>query len=315
MYRAFGHVPVAGLLLNGLWMGLLVLAVSNTARRLGDQRAARIAALIAVFLPPFIWWGSQLIREASMWLLIALVADTAVRLALDGLVWRRGVWYLLLLLAMVTMRAPVAAVFAIALGLGLVLVRAPRPGDHLRRIVLIGGFVLLTAFLLPRFAALQSLGEADAASYANSRNILAEANTGFGQTTALNGYALVGQLPVTLPLVALGPLPWQLPATGQAALADTLAWWFIVFWALRELGPLHRRHGRVAWLLLLPALLLLVVLALTLANWGIVIRMRAMIVVLLIPYASVGLAVGVRRHGAGHTGQWEIPAAERVGRV
>ncbi len=134
-------MPVAGLFLNGLWMGLLVLVVSSTARRLGDQRAARIAALIAVFLPPFIWWGSQLLREASMWLLIALVADTAVRVALDGLVWRRGVWLLVLFLAMVTMRAPVAAVLAIALGLGLVLVRAPRPGDHLRRIVLIGGSV------------------------------------------------------------------------------------------------------------------------------------------------------------------------------
>ena len=297
IYSAIGRAPVAGLILNALCMALLVVVVANTARRLGNTQSGRYAAVLAAVLPPFLWWGAQLLREAPMWILLALAAETAVAIAIDGLSWRRAVWLLALCLPMLTIRAPVAAVVAVSLAVGLLFAGAPRSGDHVRRAVMIVGAIVLSALLFPRFAALQSLQEEDSASIVNSRNYLATANTGFGEAAAPTTYGLVGQLPSTLPLVTLGPLPWQLPSSGLPAVADTLSWWFVLYWAVRGFGPLYRRYGRAAWVLVGPAAALIVVLALTLANFGIVIRMRAMVAVLLLPYAAIGLAVAAeRRH-------------------
>ena len=298
LYRAIGPIPAAGLLLNASLMGLLVVVVSRTAGRLGGERAARFAAIMAVLLPPLVWWGSQLLREAPMWILIALAADTAVAMAIDGLSWRRGAWLLVPCLAMLTIRAPVAAVVAVSLALGLVLATAPRPGDHIRRAAMIGGAVLLAVFLFPRFEALQSLEEEDSASIVYARNSLSTANTGFGEEAAPTTSGLIGSLPSALPLVVFGPFPWQLPSSGLVAVADTLAWWFVLYWGMRGFGPLHRRFGRASWVLIVPAAALIGVLALTLGNFGIVIRMRAMIVVLLLPYASVGLTLVAQRRKA-----------------
>jgi hypothetical protein len=298
IYSAIGRAPVAGLILNALCMALLVVVVANTARRLGNIQAGRYAAILAAVLPPFLWWGSQLLREAPMWILLALAAETAVAIAIDGLSWRRAVWLLALCLPMLTIRAPVAAVVAVSLAVGLLFAGAPRSGDHVRRAVMIVGAIVLSALLFPRFAALQSLQEEDSASIVNSRNYLATANTGFGEAAAPTTYGLVGQLPSTLPLVTFGPLPWQLPSSGLPAVADTLSWWFVLYWAVRGFGPLYRRYGRAAWVLVGPASALIVVLALTLANFGIVIRMRAMVAVLLLPYAAIGLAVAVERRHA-----------------
>jgi hypothetical protein len=298
IYSVIGRAPVAGLILNSLCMGLLVVVVANTARRLGNIQAGRYAAIMAAVLPPFLWWGSQLLREAPMWILLALVAETAVAIAIDGFSWRRAFWLLALCLPMLTIRAPVAAVVTVSLAVGLLFAAAPRPGDHARRAVMIVGAIVLAAFLFPRFAALQSLQEEDSASIVNSRNYLATANTGFGEAAAPTTYGLVGQLPSTLPLVTFGPLPWQLPSSGLPAVADTLSWWFVLFWAVRGFGPLYRRYGRAAWVLVGPATALIVVLALTLANFGIVIRMRAMVAVLLLPYAAIGLAVAAEHRRA-----------------
>ena len=298
LYRVTGPTPAAGLLFNAALMGLLVTVVARTAGRLGGERAARYGALIAVLLPPFVWWGSQLLREAPMWILIALAADTAVAMAMEGLSWRRGASLLLISLAMLTIRAPVAAVLVVFLVIGLILASAPRPGDHARRATLIVGAIGIALFLFPRFDALQSLETQDSASIVNSRNYLATANTGFGEQAATTTSGLYGQLPTALPLVVFGPLPWQLASSELAAVADTLAWWFVLYLAWRGFVPLRRRVGRASLLLLVPTAALLGVLALTLANFGIVIRMRAMAVVLLVPYAAVGLAVlAERRRG------------------
>ena len=295
LYRIVGATPVAGLLLSSFLMGLLVIVVARTAGRLGGERAARIAAVTALLLPPFVWWGSQLLREAPMWILIALAADAAVAMAIEGLSLRRAAWLLLVCLAMLTVRAPVAAVLAVSLALGLVLASAPRPGDHVRRAAMIGGAVLLALFLFPRFEALHSLEEENSASIVYSRNYLSSVNTGFGEEAAPTTSGLIGHLPSALPQVMFGPLPWQLPSSGLAAVTDTLAWWFVVYWGLRGFGPLRRRFGRASWVLIVPTVALIGVLALTLANFGIVIRMRAMIVVLLLPYAAVGLALSRSR--------------------
>ncbi len=295
LYRAMGPTPAAGILLNAALMGLLVIVVSRTTGRLGGARGARYAALVAVFLPPFVWWGSQLLREAPMWLLIALAADMAVAMAIEGFAWRKAALLLPVCLAMITIRAPVAAVFAVFLAIGLLLAAPPRTGDHLRRAMLIGGAIALVVFLFPRFEALQSLESQDSASIVSSRNYLATANTGFGEQATLTMSGLYGQLPTALPLVMFGPVPWQLDSTELAGAADTLAWWFILFWAVRGFGPLRRLVGRASLVLLIPAAALVGVLALTLANYGILIRMRAMVVVLLVPYAAFGLAERRRR--------------------
>ena len=290
LYRAIGHAPAAGIVMNAILTGLLVVVLARAAGKLGDERAAVMAAGMAVVVPSFVWWGLQLLREPAIWLALALAVDTALSIALDRLTFRRGAGMVVLLIVMLPLRAPIAAVIALPLGLSLLLARAPRPGDRFRRAAMIVGGAVLAVFLFPRMAALQSLETKDTASIVHTRNSLAKADTGFGDPTDATTTALVGQLPYTLPLVTFGPLPWQLPSSGLPAVADTLAWWFVLFWAIRGLGPLRRRFGRASWVLLIPAGALMVILALTLANFGIVIRMRAMVIVVLLPYAAVGLA-------------------------
>ena len=255
LYRLVGHAPAAGLLLNAMLMGLLVVVVATTANRLGQRGAASFAAIMALLLPPFIWWGSQLLREASVWVLIALAADIAVTIALSGFSWRRGALLLSVCLLMLTIRAPIAAVLAVSLALGLLFATAPRSGDHTRRVALVVAAIGLGLFLFPRFEALRSLEEDDSASIVQRRNDLATSNTGFGDMAVPTTGGLIGQLPSALPLVTFGPLPWQLPSSGMPGVADTLAWWFVVFWGVRGFRSLYRRFGRASWVLLIPAML------------------------------------------------------------
>jgi hypothetical protein len=59
---------------------VLVPLVADTSRRLFGPATVRPAALMVAFLPGFLIWTSQLLREAPMLACLAVIANVSVRL-------------------------------------------------------------------------------------------------------------------------------------------------------------------------------------------------------------------------------------------
>jgi hypothetical protein len=299
VYWLGGHLPVAGLLLNALAGALLVVIVASTTRRLGGRKASEIAAVIVSLLPSLLWWGSQLLREAFVWVGIAIIIRLAVESAELGVNRRRGAGMVLASLALLALRAPIAAVVDISVLCALLLGRSRSFGDKARWFVLVLAASGVVLVLLPRFPALEYLQSQNVATIARSRNaVIATSNTGFGQPSAPTVGGLIGQLPQTLPLVVLGPLPWQVDSYAWAALIDTASWWFVVVYAVPALLRLPWLKRRAAWICAAPALAILVTLGVTGGNFGLLIRMRAMAIVALAPCSAITLAERLSRRRA-----------------
>lgn len=292
IYWAVGHVPVAGLILNALAMGLLVVVVSNTTRTVGGDHAARVAAMMATLFPGLVYWGAQLLREPFVWLLLGLVAESTLMFLKQGASVRRGLRLIVCCLLLFPMRGPVAAVVVVSTGLVLVLGLYWRPRQALRTTLVIGSAIALSAMFLAGYRGFSAVQEqATAERIAISRNAVAvDSTTGLGTVVEPTTSGLTSQLPTTIPIVLFGPFPWNLPAAGLAVGFDTLAWWLLLILGWAGFARLRRRDRIAAWTPILPIISILFVLAYTLGNVGLMIRLRAMVVIYLLPLAAVGVS-------------------------
>lgn len=290
IYWTAGHIPVAGLILNALVMGLLVVVVSNTARTVGGENAARVAAILATLLPSLVYWGAQLLREPFVWLLLALVAESTLAVLKEGASVRRGLRLFVYCLLLFPMRGAIAAVVVVSTGLVLVLGLFWRPREALRTILVIGSTVAVATMFLAGYRGFSAVqDQATAESIASSRNAVAiDSTTGLGTIVEPTTSGLMSQLPTTIPIVLFGPFPWDLPAAGLAVGFDTVAWWLVLILGWVGFASVRRRDRIAAWAPILPIISMLFVLAYTLGNIGLMIRMRAMVVVYLLPVAAVG---------------------------
>ena len=179
-------------------------------------------------------------------------------------------------LTMITVRTPVGALFGVPLATGYCCSRPPHgrgtacDGDAYR-----WRDSRLVVFLFPRFEAL-SEPRTKTQQHRLLPQLLATANTdsaGGARSTTSRPLRTTAELAASRDV---RPCRGSSLRPQLAGAADRLAWWFILFWAVRgfESVPSPGRAGRLV--LLVPAAALVGVLALTLANYGILIRMRAM---------------------------------------
>ncbi len=304
LYKVFGPHPHVGLALNATLGAALVPLVTDTTRRLFGTAAGRNVAPIVVLLPSVFLFTSQLLKEASVLFLLALAANAAVRL-IERVSLSASLMTAVSLALLLTFRAPVALVAGAGLLLGVAFGK---------RQVLFGfttglGTLAVLAVMITTvglgYSGFQSAIERSNLEESNrQRSGLAyQSGTGFGADvdTGTASKAIV-YLPVALTNFAFGPFPWQVRGIRQLpALVDVIALWILWPSLWRGLRFGVREQGRRMAVLLLPAVTIAAVLSLSVGNFGILVRERMQVMILVVPVIAYGWSLRRRRAPAAAT--------------
>jgi 4-amino-4-deoxy-L-arabinose transferase-like glycosyltransferase len=299
IYRVFGPHPAAGLVVNAALASALVPILTDLTRRLFGPHAARYAGPLIVLMPGVFIWTSQLLKEAAILFLVAVTASAAVRLSnkvtVAPLLAAAGGLALLF-----TFRGPVALVMGGGVVAGLVLSKRELFAGLSTALSTLALIALTVVSLGVGYSGFQNATSSDLGQAHIVRQDLARsANTGFDHEVDISTTrGAFSYLPVGLFNFVLGPFPWQIQGVGQLAMGpDVLVWWFLLPSLWRGLTTGFRTKGRAALVLVLPALISTVMLALVIGNFGTVVRERAQVVVLLVPFIALGLALRAARSG------------------
>lgn len=278
VYRMVGAEPFAGLAVNAVAVTLLAVVIFKTSKllKVGDKGASAAAA--CTLFPQFTLWSSLLLREAIIWLAVALVSYFSVRLVKSARGNVFSIGGLVLAFALLfSFRASLAATFGLALLIGVVLSKSvPLLGK-------LGGFILAAAALPVVMQYLNESSLLDAERISLSRSELSAANTGF--TTGASG-DLLSQLvafPEGLLRVLAGPFPWELIVLGPIAVIEWICWILLIVPAVWSL----RRIPAGGLILVVLAIGSLVALTVSITNYGTLARLRIMTIVVLLPLIGV----------------------------
>jgi hypothetical protein len=219
-------------------------------------------------------WGSLLLRDAAVWLLLALAMRSLARMAArvrpsdlawllaaaGGLLWFRGTLVVLL-----------------AAGAALACVVPWRGKRSLAVLAGLGvGFVIFRARIM---AILE--GQSVEGLKASREALVRDGSTAFDAATFTDPVSALAALPGLLPRVLFGPYPWEWPAQPLPFVLTAVSWLVLMWLAWK--GRHHVRHLSVV---LGPALVLTGVIALTSGNYGTLDRIRVQVAVMLIPLAA-----------------------------
>lgn len=270
VYRAFGHVPVAGLVINAIAAGLTVIVFAEIARRLGLP--VGLTAWFVALLPPGILWSGLLLRESLTWLFMGLTV-----LGLAGLASRRRVVIDVAFVAvgffgLYQFRGTAALIVGAAGLLAVIIARR-------QYLLLAAAAAAVVPFILsPLGAPLREIID----QYSLARILLSRVTLTVDASTAFP----VENLLDTAAHVLLGPAPWEWATVGLALAGDSVIWIAVAVLAYRGIASSDRR---LALVLLIPALALLLSLVLTSGNYGTMQRLRVQPELLLLPFAAAGV--------------------------
>ena len=297
LYVAFGIHPQGGIVVNAAMAALIVPILFDATRRHFGDNAARAVPVLATLIPGFLIWGSQLLREPGVYLMMAVALNCGVRLidraSLGPIVVLVGSIGLLF-----TFRADVALMTGVGLVVALMIGRRQVAGGVVSGVgtlalvlaLVVGGGLGYSGYRFVTHTSLQQVNLVRSnSSQSAASGFLPEANVSTGQHAA-------SYIPVGATYFVFGPAPWQLHNIRQALeVPDLLVWWFLLPSLWRGIREGWRRRGREVLVYLLPAGAVTVVLTLLVANFGTVVRERMQVVILLLPLMSLGWSV---RHPA-----------------
>lgn len=291
IYRLFGPHRVAGLVVNALLSAALVPVMYDTTRRLFGSEAARCVPPLIVLIPNLLIFSSQLLKEAPILFLIAVVINCATRLSerysLTNLMILGGAVCFLFTfrawVALVLMGGVLASVafarrdFVAGVGVGVSAVA-----------VIAAALAFGLGYSGYRAASKSNLEEAQAVRESTSVGV----GSGFdAEADVSNPLAAISYLPRGLLTFMLGPFPWQIGRGTQVAVVpDLLVWWFLLPSLWRGLRSAPSLVGRRMLVLVLPALGVSALLALSVGNFGTVVRERAQPLLILVPLVALGWA-------------------------
>lgn len=284
VYSVLGHDPVFGLWINAIACALMVAMVGGIAQRL--DMPTKTAAWIAAVYPAFIVWGTLLLREAIVWLCLATLL-----FAVSGIVKHVGRvgWNVALLImsfvALLAFRGSIGIAVLVASLAAIVLSRSrDRKREWLTYFIV--ALVLVVAYATPLSAQIEGIFE----RYTFERvEISREALQRTGETGFATGSGAPFMIAISvLPRVLAGPFIWEFSTVGTAGVIEGALWVLLLILAIR--GWMRLTDRRSANVLVVPALVLIYVLAMTSGNYGTMIRLRTQVALMLIPLAAAGLS-------------------------
>ncbi len=294
LYWLFGVVQIIPVLLNCLIGALTAVPVYRIAARLGGRLAGRAAAVLVTIFPSLVLWSCLLVRDALAFFLIAW----CVVLGQDLL--RRTsplrVAYLIACLgALATIRSYMFLLLAAALVVTFLTSIVRRPGRALAVALLatVGVLVLVRgAGLGAEFVGEDYLARIDEQRRLNA--LMGNSVIDLGTHDLATPTGALTYLPIGLVYFLLAPFPWQMGGRQVLALPDMVLWYACLplvivgaFWAYG-----HRRTAALVPLIAGSSICLLY--ALVEGNVGIIVRHRAQVLVLFLPYAGVQISRIVR---------------------
>ncbi|MEW1961049.1 hypothetical protein AB0269_01145 [Microbacterium sp. NPDC077644] len=301
LYAVSGPAPLVAIALGIICHALLVVVVAKTTELIADSAdaefarisvAVRRSAYLTALAPSLVWWSPHILRESITYLLVAV----AVCWVVHAFVKRRaaGLIAAALALAILTwIRGTLGLTVSIAIAFALIYIVL---GQSRFRLLLRGSLFLGLLLLLQPIQSTLSelLGVSEERVVGTTTELSSIAESGF---PGLGGQAsLVDVLTVTAPRVLVGPFPWEFSPTAVMLLAfvELACWVLVAVLALRSLstfrpgGALHDSRGLTS-LILVVVVVILIGLALTVGNYGILARFRPMAMVALLPLAAIGL--------------------------
>jgi hypothetical protein len=301
LYSVLGVYALAGVAINAVMSAALVPIVTDTTDRLFGRQAARFVAPMLVLLPGFAVWTGQLLREASILFLLAVAANAVVRLTRRVTPWSMLAFGAACSLLFI-FRGNVAIVATIGFLAGLAVARRSIASGLMVAAVAFGLVAILTGAFVSSASLRQLLDQANLRQVDTIRGSLSSsAGSAFspGVSISTAGQA-VRFLPLGLASLLLGPFPRASLSVRQLlGLLDAVVVWLLIpsLWRGLRLG--WGQASRRLIVLLLPALTVSIVLALLLGNFGLVVRERLQVWVLLMPIVALGLSVRKRHRSAG----------------
>lgn len=281
LYGAIGHFPTLGIILNIALSSALVVIIASTTRALGGP--ARTAAWVTALYPPFLVWGSLLLREAMSWVLVALIVRALVGMASSD--HRQARWIAVLVLATSTLLS-IRGTAAILVGASALAAIAFTARNRITPLILGTVAVVLAGPALAATAG-ELVGGYDISSVDQTREALSrDAASAF----EVRQFSSIGGLITALPLAAtrgiLGPFPWEWPGLSFFVIGFGILWWAVVAFLIVGIRTSTERRRLLAPLL--PAATILLVLAVTSGNYGTLTRLREQATVMVLPVAVLG---------------------------
>lgn len=310
LYWVFGTHTAAGLAVNAVLGAALVPITSDTTHRLFGPAAARYAGPLVVLLPGMFLWTSQLMKEAAMLFLLAVALNCAVRVVHRIGFAPMAILTVALVLAF-TFRAWVALVVA-----GGLLVAIAISSRHLLSGLGNGLSALLVVMAVMLGSGVGYSGyEAAVNSDLKQANVLRldlaySARTGYdAEADVSTTGAALSYLPRGTLSFLFGPMPWNIQSARQLPFVpDMLVWWALLPSLWRGLRASPRLIGKRSYLMILPALGTVLMMSLALGNFGIVVRERLQVQILVVPLIALGLAERARRRADRETAPDTAPA-------
>jgi hypothetical protein len=291
IYWLLGVHPLAGVAVNSFFSAAIVPIAADTTDRLFGTMPARHVAMLSAILPGFLLWPGQLLREAGILFLLAVAANAVVRLTgratlLRVLVFGIACAFMFIVRGNVAVMATTGFLGAMIFG---------RRSLSSGLAVALVGFACIVAFavLISSSAALRDLfAQANLSQVDAVRGDLAGAGSSFASTVNISTPAAALRfLPFGVVDLLLGPFPSAGASARQAVgVADAAVMWFLVPSLVRGIRIGWWRTRRRVATVLFPAMAVAALLGLLLGNYGIAVRERPQVLVLLLPLLGLGLA-------------------------
>jgi len=286
IFRLFGYVPEVAIYLNALFLCLAAVFVHLACQELSIHTEKPVAALLILYVPASIYWGSLPGREPLCWLFISMMVYSASRLVkkIDAVP--------ILVLAFATIGMfPIRG--SIALGLLGTFVASIGLSSSIGRIGVVERRVL--AFLVVAIAAPPALHRVNTQALGGSsagelKVLLSDANSSFVSEGEVSQSVLSFSTLKSIPNVTLGPLPWEWRPSLFLAIIDAIFW--ALLWYTIYQGVKRTKRFDVFKLYVFPAAIMIVTMAATLGNYGIVMRMRGLMIPILAPMVALAFIDG-----------------------
>lgn len=252
-----------------------------------EPKNALLFTAIIYFEPAFLFYTSDTYKDGLVLCLVLGALGSALRLgkrwsllhAAIGMICLGGLWYVRFYLVFTT----VAPLVVGSAGLG---------SKSTSRTIMAGTFVAMLAIGTAAFTdVLQLTTERFSATFEHgtSAAVIAANQAGGSGVEFDDGGAPYGALPAKLAYTLFAPFPWQGGTLGfQIGKIDAFLWYFTVYRAIRGARQAVRRgDGRVVVMLLTFIVPCTVMYAMSVANVGLIMRQRLVIVAATAIFAAI----------------------------
>lgn len=288
LYAVFGaHVLIALSINSAFFAGSVVIA-ELSARELGGSAA--VVGWLALFLPSAYAFGSTPLREPAFWFASTALIYLGLRI-LNHFSLREATLFGLLSVAMLSLRgtAGIAVVVSIVavVAAGRFAASRAQTGTPTLRWPIKGAIIgaILVIFINPLTV---SLFERYSIGFLNlNRQYLSDAaRTGFDVQEYTTIESVVTGVSFSFLRVLAAPFPGGTDVTGTPGMLLGLEWIFVMGIAALglSLGRVKRYHAAV---LVVPCATLLLAIAVVAGNYGLVFRLRAAALFMLLPLMGV----------------------------